>query len=174
MPPALDVNDAAAPWPDLESPRVPATPKAPRRRFRQRIKSLPYSLSLLAAVGLVFFVYKHIAGGAWDTEASAQEAAARRLNGMDERINAGDYPNEIFSAEDLKSGAIVLHFLGMIYMFIAVSFACCCPFLRHSSQPCPSYYPFFSLALPVHFPPFFLSLPLCVMNSLVSDTCPHC
>ncbi|CAE7661685.1 SLC24A2 [Symbiodinium sp. KB8] len=120
MPPALDVNDAAAPWPDLESPRVPATPKAPRRRFRQRIKSLPYSLSLLAAVGLVFFVYKHIAGGAWDTEASAQEAAARRLNGMDERINAGDYPNEIFSAEDLKSGAIVLHFLGMIYMFIAV------------------------------------------------------
>ncbi len=36
----------------------------------------------------------------------------------------GEYPNEIFSDEQLKKGAILLHILGMIYMFVALAIVC--------------------------------------------------
>ncbi|XP_078252159.1 sodium/potassium/calcium exchanger 2-like isoform X3 [Rhinoraja longicauda] len=38
--------------------------------------------------------------------------------------NSGDYPPDIFSLEDRKKGAIILHVLGMIYMFIALAIVC--------------------------------------------------
>ncbi|XP_058157903.1 sodium/potassium/calcium exchanger 2 isoform X2 [Dasypus novemcinctus] len=36
----------------------------------------------------------------------------------------GDYPKDIFSLEERRKGAIVLHVLGMIYMFIALAIVC--------------------------------------------------
>ncbi|XP_051701141.1 sodium/potassium/calcium exchanger 2 isoform X2 [Oryctolagus cuniculus] len=36
----------------------------------------------------------------------------------------GDYPRDIFSLEDRRKGAIILHVLGMIYMFIALAIVC--------------------------------------------------
>lgn len=36
----------------------------------------------------------------------------------------GDYPRDIFSLEERRKGAIVLHVLGMIYMFIALAIVC--------------------------------------------------
>ncbi|XP_077004174.1 sodium/potassium/calcium exchanger 2 isoform X2 [Tamandua tetradactyla] len=36
----------------------------------------------------------------------------------------GDYPKDIFSLEDRRRGAIILHVIGMIYMFIALAIVC--------------------------------------------------
>ncbi|XP_039525691.1 sodium/potassium/calcium exchanger 2-like isoform X1 [Pimephales promelas] len=36
----------------------------------------------------------------------------------------GDYPNDLFSLEDRRRGAVVLHMFGMIYMFIALAIVC--------------------------------------------------
>ncbi|XP_019605922.1 sodium/potassium/calcium exchanger 2 isoform X2 [Rhinolophus sinicus] len=36
----------------------------------------------------------------------------------------GDYPRDIFSLEERRKGAIILHVLGMIYMFIALAIVC--------------------------------------------------
>ncbi|XP_055488738.1 sodium/potassium/calcium exchanger 2-like isoform X2 [Leucoraja erinacea] len=38
--------------------------------------------------------------------------------------NSGDYPPDIFSLEERRKGAVVLHVLGMIYMFIALAIVC--------------------------------------------------
>ncbi|XP_060011106.1 sodium/potassium/calcium exchanger 2 isoform X2 [Lagenorhynchus albirostris] len=36
----------------------------------------------------------------------------------------GDYPRDIFSLEQRRQGAIILHVIGMIYMFIALAIVC--------------------------------------------------
>ncbi|XP_059374619.1 sodium/potassium/calcium exchanger 2-like isoform X2 [Carassius carassius] len=36
----------------------------------------------------------------------------------------GDYPTDLFSLEDRRRGAVVLHMFGMIYMFIALAIVC--------------------------------------------------
>ncbi|XP_078532080.1 sodium/potassium/calcium exchanger 2 isoform X2 [Lissotriton helveticus] len=36
----------------------------------------------------------------------------------------GDYPEDIFSLEDRRRGAVVLHIFGMVYMFIALAIVC--------------------------------------------------
>ncbi|XP_006140389.1 sodium/potassium/calcium exchanger 2 isoform X3 [Tupaia chinensis] len=36
----------------------------------------------------------------------------------------GDYPRDIFSLEERRRGAIILHVIGMIYMFIALAIVC--------------------------------------------------
>uniref|UniRef100_A0A8C5LPS0 Solute carrier family 24 member 2 n=1 Tax=Leptobrachium leishanense TaxID=445787 RepID=A0A8C5LPS0_9ANUR len=40
------------------------------------------------------------------------------------RVSKGEYPEDIFSLEDRKRGAVVLHIFGMIYMFIALAVVC--------------------------------------------------
>ncbi|ELK06980.1 sodium/potassium/calcium exchanger 2 isoform X2 [Pteropus alecto] len=44
-------------------------------------------------------------------------------NSTDHRAQ-GDYPKDIFSLEDRRKGAIILHVIGMIYMFIALAIVC--------------------------------------------------
>ncbi|NXJ63542.1 NCKX2 protein, partial [Rostratula benghalensis] len=36
----------------------------------------------------------------------------------------GEYPKDIFSLEDRRRGAVILHVIGMIYMFIALAIVC--------------------------------------------------
>ncbi|XP_058639382.1 sodium/potassium/calcium exchanger 2-like isoform X6 [Onychostoma macrolepis] len=36
----------------------------------------------------------------------------------------GDYPTDLFSLEDRRRGAVVLHMFGMLYMFIALAIVC--------------------------------------------------
>uniref|UniRef100_A0A8D2DSN8 Solute carrier family 24 member 2 n=1 Tax=Sciurus vulgaris TaxID=55149 RepID=A0A8D2DSN8_SCIVU len=36
----------------------------------------------------------------------------------------GDYPRDIFSLEERRRGAIILHVIGMIYMFVALAIVC--------------------------------------------------
>ncbi|XP_038190648.1 sodium/potassium/calcium exchanger 2 isoform X2 [Arvicola amphibius] len=51
---------------------------------------------------------------------SSQEDKAE--NGTDHA--QGDYPKDIFSLEERRRGAIILHVIGMIYMFIALAIVC--------------------------------------------------
>ncbi|XP_056375980.1 sodium/potassium/calcium exchanger 2 isoform X2 [Hyla sarda] len=45
-------------------------------------------------------------------------------SGNNKSASKGDYPEDIFSLEDRKRGAVVLHIFGMIYMFIALAVVC--------------------------------------------------
>ncbi|KAM8960334.1 sodium/potassium/calcium exchanger 2 isoform 2-T2 [Pelodytes ibericus] len=45
-------------------------------------------------------------------------------NKSEARTSKGEYPQDIFSLEDRKKGAVVLHIFGMIYMFIALAVVC--------------------------------------------------
>ncbi|XP_042583736.1 sodium/potassium/calcium exchanger 2-like isoform X1 [Cyprinus carpio] len=38
--------------------------------------------------------------------------------------NQGDYPEDLFTLEERRQGAVVLHMFGMIYMFIALAIVC--------------------------------------------------
>ncbi|XP_026722244.1 sodium/potassium/calcium exchanger 2 isoform X1 [Athene cunicularia] len=48
----------------------------------------------------------------------------------DEHVNAtddhakGEYPKDLFSLEERRKGAVILHIIGMIYMFIALAIVC--------------------------------------------------
>ncbi|XP_068090502.1 sodium/potassium/calcium exchanger 2 isoform X2 [Hyperolius riggenbachi] len=44
--------------------------------------------------------------------------------GDNRSASKGEYPQDIFSLEDRKRGAVVLHIFGMIYMFIALAVVC--------------------------------------------------
>ncbi|XP_018412377.1 PREDICTED: sodium/potassium/calcium exchanger 2 isoform X2 [Nanorana parkeri] len=44
--------------------------------------------------------------------------------GGNKSLSKGEYPEDIFSLEDRKRGAVVLHIFGMIYMFIALAVVC--------------------------------------------------
>ncbi|KAM8802562.1 sodium/potassium/calcium exchanger 2 isoform 1-T1 [Rhynchonycteris naso] len=50
----------------------------------------------------------------------SQEGKSENSTGQEQ----GDYPKDIFSLEDRRKGAIVLHVIGMIYMFIALAIVC--------------------------------------------------
>ncbi|XP_030643604.1 sodium/potassium/calcium exchanger 2-like [Chanos chanos] len=39
-------------------------------------------------------------------------------------MNQGDYPEDLFSLEERRQGAVVLHMFGMLYMFIALAIVC--------------------------------------------------
>ncbi|XP_049576983.1 sodium/potassium/calcium exchanger 2-like [Syngnathus scovelli] len=39
-------------------------------------------------------------------------------------MNHGDYPTDYFSVEDRRQGFVVLHMVGMLYMFIALAIVC--------------------------------------------------
>ncbi|XP_039614191.1 sodium/potassium/calcium exchanger 2-like isoform X2 [Polypterus senegalus] len=41
-----------------------------------------------------------------------------------EAVSQGEYPEDLFSLEERKSGAVILHMIGMVYMFIALAIVC--------------------------------------------------
>ncbi|KAM6909307.1 sodium/potassium/calcium exchanger 2 isoform 2-T2 [Xenentodon cancila] len=42
----------------------------------------------------------------------------------DGNLSQGDYPPDIFSLQERRQGAVILHMFGMIYMFIALAIVC--------------------------------------------------
>jgi len=40
------------------------------------------------------------------------------------QIDGADYPDDLFSQNQLESGALVLHFIGLMYMFLAIAIVC--------------------------------------------------
>ncbi|KAM6391782.1 sodium/potassium/calcium exchanger 2 isoform 1-T1 [Rhynochetos jubatus] len=48
---------------------------------------------------------------------------AERDNATDDHAK-GEYPEDLFSLEERRKGAVILHVIGMIYMFIALAIVC--------------------------------------------------
>lgn len=57
------------------------------------------------------------------TSGSLISAKYRVDNSTKERVK-GEYPEDLFSLEERRRGAVILHILGMIYMFIALALVC--------------------------------------------------
>ncbi|CAH2293930.1 sodium potassium calcium exchanger 2 isoform X1 [Pelobates cultripes] len=57
-----------------------------------------------------------------DTPGSTNSVNNKSKN--NKSVSKGEYPEDIFSLEDRKRGAVILHIFGMIYMFIALAVVC--------------------------------------------------
>ncbi|NXP18742.1 NCKX2 protein, partial [Scytalopus superciliaris] len=60
--------------------------------------------------------------GISDPHASMKYEAGRN-NETDDHMK-GEYPKDLFSLEERRQGAVILHVIGMIYMFIALAIVC--------------------------------------------------
>ncbi|NWV29127.1 NCKX2 protein, partial [Origma solitaria] len=60
--------------------------------------------------------------GTPDPHASMKHEAGHD-NGTDDHAK-GEYPEDLFSLEERRQGAVILHIIGMIYMFIALAIVC--------------------------------------------------
>ncbi|KAJ8397878.1 hypothetical protein AAFF_G00435670 [Aldrovandia affinis] len=49
---------------------------------------------------------------------------SRQDSGNESSQNQGDYPTDLFTLEERRQGAVVLHMFGMLYMFIALAIVC--------------------------------------------------
>ncbi|XP_062373011.1 sodium/potassium/calcium exchanger 2-like [Sardina pilchardus] len=57
--------------------------------------------------------------------ASAEDSpVALRSSAADGNKSQGDYPEDLFSLEKRQQGAVLLHMMGMLYMFIALAIVC--------------------------------------------------
>ncbi|XP_062985292.1 sodium/potassium/calcium exchanger 2 [Elgaria multicarinata webbii] len=48
----------------------------------------------------------------------------REAGGENHTDHKGEYPEDLFSLEERRRGAVILHILGMVYMFIALAIVC--------------------------------------------------
>ncbi|XP_034147054.1 sodium/potassium/calcium exchanger 2 isoform X2 [Esox lucius] len=55
---------------------------------------------------------------------STMEDMPVAMRSSDIEMNQGDYPTDLFSLEERRQGAVVLHMCGMMYMFIALAIVC--------------------------------------------------
>uniref|UniRef100_A0A669QQL0 Solute carrier family 24 member 2 n=1 Tax=Phasianus colchicus TaxID=9054 RepID=A0A669QQL0_PHACC len=61
-------------------------------------------------------------GGTPDSPTSMKHEAEH--DNATEEHSKGEYPEDIFSLEERRKGAVILHVIGMIYMFIALAIVC--------------------------------------------------
>jgi len=72
---------------------------------------------LLLVAGYTAFHFNMVPGGdAAHTPSSNVRGGSRSLN--------SNYPPTIFSEEERSNGAIVLHIIGVIYMFLGLAVVC--------------------------------------------------
>ncbi|XP_069386840.1 sodium/potassium/calcium exchanger 2-like isoform X2 [Paralichthys olivaceus] len=55
---------------------------------------------------------------------AAPEDTPVAMRSSEIEMNHGDYPTDYFTVEDRRQGYVVLHMLGMLYMFIALAIVC--------------------------------------------------
>ncbi|XP_052556459.1 sodium/potassium/calcium exchanger 2 isoform X2 [Tympanuchus pallidicinctus] len=61
-------------------------------------------------------------GGTPDSPTSMKHEAEH--DNATEEHSKGEYPEDLFSLEERRKGAVILHIIGMIYMFIALAIVC--------------------------------------------------
>uniref|UniRef100_A0A3B3R3Z4 Solute carrier family 24 member 2 n=1 Tax=Paramormyrops kingsleyae TaxID=1676925 RepID=A0A3B3R3Z4_9TELE len=54
----------------------------------------------------------------------AQNVSADTLRASSGNHSQGDYPQDLFSLEQRRQGAVILHMFGMLYMFISLAIVC--------------------------------------------------
>ncbi|XP_062864407.1 sodium/potassium/calcium exchanger 2-like isoform X2 [Trichomycterus rosablanca] len=103
-----------------------------QRKLRP-VRILTLLLGLLAISSVSVFSLGASLTSSWGSSASPElnsgPAPHRTLlsasNGNEsEGENQGEYPEDLFTLEERRKGAVVLHMLGMLYMFIALAIVC--------------------------------------------------
>lgn len=59
-----------------------------------------------------------------DPNVSADMPIAMKSSADGNESQQGDYPTDLFTLEERRQGAVVLHMFGMLYMFIALAIVC--------------------------------------------------
>merc|ERR1719361_705397 len=125
---------------------MPVTLQQPRHIQRTRsyreTKANVLSNLFLGAVSLTLVVALFQGGTAWYASSGVvdplrQSHIRKLLECEDEapsfgdtfpdepyEIDGADYPSDLFSQNQLQSGAIILHFFGLMYMFLAIAIVC--------------------------------------------------
>ncbi|NWU38749.1 NCKX2 protein, partial [Hylia prasina] len=95
-------------------------------------KMEPYSMTLVSSLDSQKLVHGHQRtlldfteqneNGTPDPHASMKYEAGHD-NETDDHAK-GEYPEDLFSLEERRQGAVILHIIGMIYMFIALAIVC--------------------------------------------------
>ncbi|XP_057229458.1 sodium/potassium/calcium exchanger 2 [Malurus melanocephalus] len=95
-------------------------------------KMEPHSMALVSSLGSQKLVRGHQRtllditeqneNGTPDPHASMKHEAGHD-NETDDHAQ-GEYPQDLFSLEERRQGAVILHIIGMIYMFIALAIVC--------------------------------------------------
>ncbi|XP_061109051.1 sodium/potassium/calcium exchanger 2-like [Conger conger] len=60
----------------------------------------------------------------WNVSADSPVAMASSQGANGSHESQGDYPTDLFTLEERRRGAVVLHMFGMLYMFIALAIVC--------------------------------------------------
>ncbi|XP_076444378.1 sodium/potassium/calcium exchanger 2-like [Babylonia areolata] len=76
---------------------------------------------LLGYLGCLFWFSTDLSPSA---ALGSQEAGGARYQFRHLLGNGSNYPEDIFSLEERRNGAVVLHVIGMIYMFVALAVVC--------------------------------------------------
>ncbi|NXE92177.1 NCKX2 protein, partial [Menura novaehollandiae] len=95
-------------------------------------KMEPHSMALVSSLGSQKLVHGHQRtlldfteqneNGTPDPQASMKYKTGHD-NETDDHVK-GEYPKDLFSLEERRQGAVILHIIGMIYMFIALAIVC--------------------------------------------------
>nr|AYD91343.1 Sodium/potassium/calcium exchanger 2 [Geotria australis] len=94
---------AHGPGPDADAVRAPPSSFRTRRALQEE------------AVG---------AGNASNASAAPAGRAQRRVAENASHDSQGDYPQDLFTLEERRQGAVMAHILGMMYMFISLAIVC--------------------------------------------------
>ncbi|XP_033928734.1 sodium/potassium/calcium exchanger 2 [Melopsittacus undulatus] len=95
-------------------------------------KMEPQSMALASSLGSQKLVHGHQRTLLDFTEqnengspdpSTAMKYEAEHDNATDDHAK-GEYPKDLFSLEERRNGAVILHVIGMIYMFIALAIVC--------------------------------------------------
>merc|ERR1719242_1786094 len=125
---------------------MPVTMQQPRHIQRTRsyreTKANVLSNLFLGAVSLTLLVALFQGGTAWYASSGVvdplrQSHIRKLLECEDEapsfgdtfpdekyKIPCADYPTDVFTKSQLQSGALILHFIGLMYMFLAIAIVC--------------------------------------------------
>ncbi|KAL8613431.1 hypothetical protein ACOMHN_057151 [Nucella lapillus] len=79
---------------------------------------------LLGFLGCLFWYSQEGAASSSSFSSSIQDQEAPRFQLRRLLGNSSNYPEDIFSLDARRKGAVVLHIIGMIYMFIALAVVC--------------------------------------------------
>ncbi|GMH38761.1 hypothetical protein BSKO_06645 [Bryopsis sp. KO-2023] len=80
-------------------------------------------LSVMLVVGLAYILFADIRVNDSVDDASYSRKLLKEAE-EENRTPLDDYPPDLFSQKQRKRGAVILHFLGMMYMFLALAIVC--------------------------------------------------
>lgn len=88
-----------------------------RRSHKRTLTARIIVLSTVLSIACLYMAVLHTSS---EDNHDVQIASGRRL----EEDPKSDFPTDLFTMTERRNGALVLHFIGMIYMFIGLAIVC--------------------------------------------------